>query len=211
MYENGQMTEICNFGLVMHAERDVVFEKTLKLYCQMIVLQIKVKGNVTDECPQLFAADGFKQIILSLTKNHLSKETPQGMDPEQYEALQTVILNNLALISAEELSSYHNIISQTFMDNFQSYSSEVQIQMLEGGLLCDIASVNWILQRIESEKGKTFDASEMELLMQPINKFKGSQVELEKAFEKYIDLENENSNKLLSMDSEMLKTLINKS
>ena len=71
LHENSRMTEICNFGLVVHSERDVVFEKTLKLYCQMTVLQIKVKDDVTAECPQLFSVDGFKQILLSLDQNHL--------------------------------------------------------------------------------------------------------------------------------------------
>ena len=63
--------------------------------------------------------------------------------------------------------------------------------------------MRWILNRIsEKEKEKEFDNSEIELLINPILKYKGSQSDLESSFNEYLNL---NSNLLL------LKTIIDKS
>ena len=63
--------------------------------------------------------------------------------------------------------------------------------------------MRWILNRIsEKEKEKEFDNSEIELLINPILKYKGSQSDLESSFNDYLNL---NSNLLL------LKTIIDKS
>ena len=37
-FKNEKLTEIINFGLNIHVKKDVIFEKSLKLYCQMIIL-----------------------------------------------------------------------------------------------------------------------------------------------------------------------------
>jgi len=96
-----------------------VFEKTLKLYCQLVVLEGKSRENRKDSpIADLVSEQSFTTAVGTLITKYLLPQSCTDLSTTEQLAIQQVILDNLVPIT----DHYWQCLSTIFLDSYKEFS-----------------------------------------------------------------------------------------
>jgi len=165
--------------------KDVVFEKTLKLICQLYILahNTETQGE-SEEWMPIISAENSRKLIDMLINTYLIDDKPEEKesqaDADKRDAFITVVLNNLELVvehcppgGAKQGESYAEIVSSAFIDRMKDFDAKLKERILAKGILRDERSVTYSLACVLDyvEGRMSGDASSMDAWLMPLSKY----------------------------------------